>query len=50
MPQWTPQVERGADMVGEVLGGRLVVMGRIGRGGMSWVLACEDRLLRGRRR
>ncbi len=33
-------------MLGEVLGGRFVVKGRIGRGGMSWVYACEDRLLR----
>ncbi|HRI11344.1 MAG TPA: protein kinase, partial [Nannocystaceae bacterium] len=48
MLAWTPQVERGADMVGEVLGGRFVVTGRIGRGGMSWVFACEDRLLRGK--
>ncbi|HRI08954.1 MAG TPA: serine/threonine-protein kinase, partial [Nannocystaceae bacterium] len=46
VPMWTPQVEQGADMVGEVLGGRFVVTGRIGRGGMSWVFACEDRLLR----
>ena len=48
MLAWTPQVERGADMVGVVLGGRFVVTGRIGRGGMSWVFACEDRLLRGK--
>lgn len=43
---WTPQVERGADMIGEVLGGRFVVRRRIGRGGMGCVYLCDDRLLR----
>ncbi len=43
---WTPNIERGADMIGEVLGGRFVVTRRIGRGGMGSVYLCDDRLLR----